>query len=61
MERVGMLEAELFGQMPALIRQGETQPVTLHIAVNADSLGTWFLDAIAAYTHRRPHDQPCGR
>ena len=55
MERVGMLEAELFGQMPALIRQGETQPVTLHIAVNADSLGTWFLDAIAAYTRTAGH------
>lgn len=52
-ERVGMLEGQLFEQMPALAL---TKPaVTLHIAVNADSLGTWFLAAMAEYTRRSAH------
>ena len=50
MEHVGMLEAEIFTHLPALNEAGAAdQPVTLHIAVNADSLGTWFLEAIAGF------------
>ncbi|MBY5406174.1 LysR family transcriptional regulator ArgP [Rhizobium leguminosarum] len=51
MENVGMLEAELFGQLPALVDPDEPrQRVTLQIATNADSLGTWFVEAMANFT-----------
>ncbi|EJT05637.1 LysR family transcriptional regulator ArgP [Rhizobium sp. CCGE 510] len=51
MENVGMLEAELFGQLPALVVPEEPrQRVTLQIATNADSLGTWFVEAVSNFT-----------
>lgn len=48
-ELVGMLESDLFERLPGL---GDplSGPVTLDIAVNADSLGTWFMPAAAAFT-----------
>lgn len=50
MENVGMLEAELFGQLPALVDPDEPrQRVTLQIATNADSLGTWFVEAMSNF------------
>ncbi|PCK82947.1 LysR family transcriptional regulator ArgP [Rhizobium sophoriradicis] len=50
MENVGMLEAELFGHLPALVDSGEPrQRVTLQIATNADSLGTWFVEAMSTF------------
>lgn len=50
-EHVGMLESELFKSLPALAEPQEPRPqVTLHIATNADSLGSWFLPAIAEFT-----------
>ncbi|RFB93539.1 LysR family transcriptional regulator [Rhizobium leguminosarum bv. trifolii] len=50
MENVGMLEAELFGQLPALVDPDEPrQRVTLQIATNADSLGTWFVEAMSTF------------
>jgi len=53
MEHVGMLESELFSQLPALLSSDEVSSrVTLHIATNADSLGTWFLNAVSAFTHQ---------
>ena len=53
MEHVGMLESELFNQLPALLSSDEpASRVTLHIATNADSLGTWFLNAVSAFTHQ---------
>ncbi len=53
MEHVGMLESELFSQLPALLSSDEVSSrVTLHIATNADSLGTWFLKAVSAFTHQ---------
>ncbi|MBB3947333.1 LysR family transcriptional regulator (chromosome initiation inhibitor) [Rhizobium skierniewicense] len=56
MEHVGMLETELFGQLPALIAPGEPgQRVTLHIATNADSLGTWFLKAVSSFATERDY------
>jgi len=51
MDRVGMLESDLMEALPELAAEaGAAQRVTLSVAVNADSLGTWFLDAIAAFT-----------
>ncbi|KXG88028.1 LysR family transcriptional regulator ArgP [Agrobacterium bohemicum] len=51
MEHVGMLETELFGQLPALLAPDQPgEKVTLHIATNADSLGTWFLKAISGFS-----------
>lgn len=53
MEHVGMLESELFSQLPALLSSDEVSSrVTLHIATNADSLGTWFLNAVSTFTHQ---------
>ncbi|QCI98431.1 LysR family transcriptional regulator ArgP [Agrobacterium larrymoorei] len=52
MEHVGMLESELFSQLPALVSPDEPgRQVTLHIATNADSLGTWFLKAVSSFTN----------
>lgn len=51
MENVGMLESELFKHLPSPIREdGLVQRVTLHIATNADSLGTWFVKAMSEFT-----------
>ncbi|MFT3688423.1 LysR family transcriptional regulator ArgP [Paenirhodobacter sp.] len=47
MEQVGLLEGHLAKRFPQIRTQAE--PVTLHIATNADSLGTWFLPAVAAF------------
>lgn len=50
-ELVGMLEADLRRDLPLLA----TEPMpdggrpTLRVAVNADSLGTWFIDALAEF------------
>lgn len=50
-ENVGMLEAELFAQLPALVDPDEPrQRVTLQIATNADSLGTWFVEAMSNFS-----------
>ncbi|MCM5555288.1 LysR family transcriptional regulator ArgP [Pleomorphomonas sp. NRK KF1] len=50
-ELVGMLESDLMERLPGL---GDplSGPVTLDIAVNADSLGTWFMPAAAAFAER---------
>ena len=51
MEHVGMLEAELMQHLPGLVDPAApAQRVTVNVATNADSLGTWFLAAAAAYT-----------
>ncbi len=56
MENVGMLEDELFGRLPALADPGEPQQkVVLRIATNADSLGTWFVEAISGFAKRSPY------
>jgi len=50
-ERVGMLEQDLRVELPQLTRSiGDKGRVTLRVAVNADSLGTWFIGAIAAFS-----------
>ena len=54
-ERVGMLEQDLQLTLPKLApdidRAGR---VTLRVAVNADSLGTWFIGAVADFVRREP-------
>jgi len=55
MEQVGMLESELQGNLPALAAlRSADQRVTLRVAVNADSLATWFISAAAAFTQDAP-------
>lgn len=44
-EQVALLESSLRQSLPGL--QPEARPVTLRIAVNADSLATWFIPAMA--------------
>jgi LysR family transcriptional regulator, chromosome initiation inhibitor len=51
-ERVQLLEAELTGRMPDLpaLPGSMSEPwPTLRVAVNDDSVGTWFIDAIAGF------------
>lgn len=56
MENVGMLETELFQRLPDLADgHAPAQAVTLNIAVNADSLATWFVEAAARFARRSPH------
>jgi LysR family transcriptional regulator (chromosome initiation inhibitor) len=51
MENVGILEHDLFKELPSLAdTHGLQQRVTLRIATNADSLGTWFLDAMSEFS-----------
>lgn len=45
MEQVALLESRLRESLPGL--QAESRPATLRIAVNADSLATWFIAAMA--------------
>ena len=47
-ELVGMLENDLLERLPGL-GDPAAGPITLDIAVNADSLGTWFMPAAAAF------------
>jgi LysR family transcriptional regulator, chromosome initiation inhibitor len=52
-ERVQLLEAELGGAMPTFTSAlGAARP-TLRVAVNDDSVGTWFIDAVAAFCVER--------
>ena len=49
-ELMGALEAELHRELPELAQAGMAPgPATLRVAVNADSLGTWFVDAMARF------------
>lgn len=52
-ERVQLLEAELTGRLPAMPgAQLEPWP-TLRVAVNDDSVGSWFIDAVAQFCVER--------
>jgi LysR family transcriptional regulator (chromosome initiation inhibitor) len=52
-ERVRLLEGEMVSDLPALFGDAEAKgPPTIRIAVNRDSLGTWFVPALAAFTAR---------
>jgi LysR family transcriptional regulator, chromosome initiation inhibitor len=49
-ERVGMLEQDLRGSLPQSTANASSESaVTLRIAVNADSLGTWFISAMSDF------------
>jgi LysR family transcriptional regulator (chromosome initiation inhibitor) len=52
-DRVRLLEQELQAALPALAPEGVAR-VALPIAVNADSLATWFAPAIAAFAADAP-------
>lgn len=52
-DRVRLLEQELNGTLPALAAKGIAR-VALPIAVNADSLATWFAPAMAEFAARAP-------
>jgi LysR family transcriptional regulator, chromosome initiation inhibitor len=54
-ERVALLEAELAATLPAQASaRGNAATATLRIAVNADSLATWFVPALAAFASAHP-------
>jgi LysR family transcriptional regulator (chromosome initiation inhibitor) len=54
-EQVGLLEQDLRGALPALARAGvDSARATLRVAVNADSLGTWFIAAISRFAEASP-------
>jgi LysR family transcriptional regulator (chromosome initiation inhibitor) len=51
-EQVSMLEHDLKKLLPKLRKSEVGIPhVTLRVAVNADSLGSWFIDAMAAFSN----------
>jgi len=52
-DRVRLLELELQGMLPTLATAGQAR-VSLPIAVNADSLATWFAPAMAAFAAQAP-------
>ncbi len=49
-EALQLLEAELAAELPGL---GESGPPTLPLAINADSLATWFMPALAKLGRER--------
>ena len=53
LDHVRLLEQDLQGALPALAPGGVTR-VALPVAVNADSLATWFAPALAAYAADAP-------
>jgi LysR family transcriptional regulator (chromosome initiation inhibitor) len=52
-DRVRLLEQGLHGTLPAVAPQGHAR-VPLPVAVNADSLATWFAPALAAWAADAP-------
>jgi LysR family transcriptional regulator (chromosome initiation inhibitor) len=49
-DMVGLLESELSRTLPNLVLEGEATPLPpIRVAVNADSLATWFMRAFAAF------------
>lgn len=52
-ERVGMLEQDLRETLPQVARDTDADArATLRLAVNADTLATWFITAIAQFTRQ---------
>ena len=52
-DQVGLLEQELQASLPKLGPTGvQDDRVTLRIAVNADSLGTWFMGSLEKFVAR---------
>ena len=55
-DRVRLLEHELHAGLPTLDPTGEAR-VRLPVAVNADSLATWFAPAVAAFAASAPRER----
>ena len=53
MDRVQLLEQELRTSLPSLVAEGPAR-VTLPVAVNADSLATWFAPVLAQFAASAP-------
>lgn len=53
-DRVRLLEQDLESAVPALALEGVVARVPVPVAVNADSLATWFAPAIAAFAADAP-------
>jgi LysR family transcriptional regulator (chromosome initiation inhibitor) len=54
-EQVVLLEVELSATLPQLVQTGAQETrATLRIAVNADSLGTWFIGAMREFLRTAP-------
>jgi LysR family transcriptional regulator, chromosome initiation inhibitor len=54
-EQVGLLEVDLRDTLPRLAQAGaQDSRATLRIAVNADSLGTWFIGAMRDFLQTAP-------
>ena len=53
MDRVQLLEQALQGTLPQLAPDGRTR-VSLPVAVNADSLATWFAPALSTFAAQNP-------
>jgi LysR family transcriptional regulator, chromosome initiation inhibitor len=55
-QRIALLEAELHASLPSVraAAGGAAPTATLHIAVNADSLATWFVGALATFASAHP-------
>jgi len=51
-DTVALLEDGLRRELPALAAEAGTAHASLRIAVNADSLGTWFMAAIAGFARQ---------
>ena len=49
-EQVALLENELRRNNPELVPEGQVARPTLKLAVNADSLNSWFIDAMSTFT-----------
>lgn len=48
-EQVGILEKDLMDHLPGLESASGFHRATLNVATSADSLGTWFIEAIARF------------
>jgi LysR family transcriptional regulator (chromosome initiation inhibitor) len=56
MQHVSLLERDLFRELPGLEDgDGKNLRATVAVAVNADSLGSWFLQAAARFSERAGH------
>lgn len=51
-ERVQLLEKSVFGSLPNLMFDGRSASPTIRVAVNGDSLSTWFPSAVKAFVNR---------
>jgi LysR family transcriptional regulator, chromosome initiation inhibitor len=53
-EQVALLESQLMASLPGTAARGASAALTIRLAVNADSLATWFIDALAVFSVQAP-------